>query len=392
VSRKTDKAPGNFQLLTSAGPAAIAVVRVTGPGAATFARRHLRFSKPDCELPLQPGQLRRAELLDAGGEMIDDVLVSTHADPPGWDLRVHMHANPALVRLFTQILGGCGLAPAQEGGPALWKPADALEAEAWTRLPGMLTLCGATWLLRQVALLRSALRALLDSGNTDDAQRICCRIADRSHIVGWFAAPARVVLAGPPNVGKSTLANALADRPVSVVSAMPGTTRDWVEVPGDAGGFPVIWVDTAGLRDRAHAVEAAGIEVARGQMASADAAVIVLDASTPGGVEQAALMAVDLHDEPACVVLNKIDLVGEVERFRRALPEHWRRRAVEVSATERTGLEDLRAAVLEHLGRVPETLLEPAAFTERQVLGLLSAAEAADRDSLRAILVQLLEG
>ena len=79
-----------------------------------------------------------------------------------------------------------------------------------------------------------------------------------------------VVIAGPPNVGKSTLMNALAGRDVAITSPIPGTTRDLIEVFLDLRGYPVILVDTAGIRDSPDPIEQEGVARARRRAESAD--------------------------------------------------------------------------------------------------------------------------
>ena len=77
-------------------------------------------------------------------------------------------------------------------------------------------------------------------------------------------------ITGPPNVGKSSLMNALAERDVAIVSAIPGTTRDALETRVVLGGVPVTLVDTAGLRDATDEIEAEGVRRARARAAAAD--------------------------------------------------------------------------------------------------------------------------
>ena len=89
-------------------------------------------------------------------------------------------------------------------------------------------------------------------------------------------------ITGRPNVGKSSLVNALAERDVAIVSAIPGTTRDALETRVVLGGVPVTLVDTAGLRDAADEIEAEGVRRARARAAAADL-VIVVEESTQGG-------------------------------------------------------------------------------------------------------------
>ena len=110
----------------------------------------------------------------------------------------------------------------------------------------------------------------------------------------------RVVLAGPPNAGKSSLLNALARRDVAIVAATPGTTRDLVAVDLDLAGLPVTVVDTAGLREAGDAVEQEGMRRARRAAAGADLRLWLSPADAPVGAEASAAATV--------VVTTKADL------------------------------------------------------------------------------------
>jgi tRNA modification GTPase len=91
----------------------------------------------------------------------------------------------------------------------------------------------------------------------------------------------QVAVIGPPNAGKSSLVNALANRDVAIVSDIPGTTRDVIEVRLDLKGYPVILADTAGLREASGAIEEEGIRRAQARAESADLRLLVLDGSLP---------------------------------------------------------------------------------------------------------------
>ena len=116
-----------------------------------------------------------------------------------------------------------------------------------------------------------------------------------------------IAVLGAPNAGKSSLVNALSERAAAIVSPIPGTTRDVIEVPLDLGGYPVILIDTAGLRDSADPVETEGIARARARAAEADLKLLVFDASTVPDAETQALI-----DGNAIVVQNKCDLLNVV--------------------------------------------------------------------------------
>ena len=390
MSGDADATKGAYQFLTGPGPAAIAVLRARGPQTGTFVARHIRLRHSPAEIAWQAGQVWRAELLDADGAPLDDILVSVHATPPDWDLRLHLHANPWLVRRCAELLGACGLSATAEEQTTLWPTTDALEAEAWALLPRMLTLRGARWLLGQVPRLRAAVSALLESASPEAAARSCAEIAGRTHVMDWFARPLRIVLAGPPNVGKSTLANALADRPVSLVSATPGTTRDWVEVPAEAAGFPVVWLDTAGVRAGSAGLEAAGVERTRRLIQEADAVLIVLDIADVTQENPQRFLETYTGPDPACVALNKSDLGGSPEVLREALPARWQERTVAISAARRAGLDALCETALANIGRATKTLDRPATFTPRQTRLLQAAAVARDVETQRGKLLQFL--
>lgn len=434
-----------YQLLTGGGPAAIAVVRIRGPAVEIFLQKHLRTRRPPAAEDWTPGRVWRGALLDADGAAIDDLLISVHAPPPRWDLRLHLHGSPWVVRRCAELLTACGLREQKEEISSLWRARDALEAEADALLPRMQTEPGARWLLKQVELLRSALESMIArasrnfiaprapqfSGGTDKpadessseangfvaglsvlsgaASSLadeCRAILSRAAIFDWFAKPLRVALVGPPNAGKSTLANALADQPASLVSPVPGTTRDWVEIAAEARGFPVAWIDTAGLRVADDPLEAAGVARTRRLIAEADVVVIVLDINdlttvARSVVEPAVAMTreflrtyADL--QPAAVALNKSDLLAgaaaPVDRssILAGLPPAWRGRAVFISAAQRTGLEKLAEVLFAGVGRDLARFDLPSAFTPRQVRHLEAACAAADAREFKAVLFHCL--
>jgi tRNA modification GTPase len=117
----------------------------------------------------------------------------------------------------------------------------------------------------------------------------------------------RVVIAGPPNAGKSSVLNALARRDVAIVSEEAGTTRDVIEVHLDLAGLPVIVTDTAGLREAGGAVESEGIRRALAKAASADLVLWLVDATAPQWNPPRSLLDARAELVP---VLNKIDLAG----------------------------------------------------------------------------------
>jgi tRNA modification GTPase len=117
----------------------------------------------------------------------------------------------------------------------------------------------------------------------------------------------RVAIVGPPNVGKSTLLNALARREAAIVSDIPGTTRDVIEVPLDIAGFKVVLADTAGVRDSAEPIEQEGVRRALAQARAADITLVVVDPDTTDVVKDISELA-SAYSSQHIVIINKIDL------------------------------------------------------------------------------------
>jgi tRNA modification GTPase len=179
----------------------------------------------------------------------------------------------------------------------------------------------------------------------------------------------RVAIIGAPNVGKSSLLNALAQREAAIVSDIPGTTRDIVEVQLVLAGFPVWMADTAGLREAADAIEAEGVRRALARARDADVRIGVIDASAEnGGVADtlAALRAGDI------VALNKSDApAGAAARI---AAEHVR--VLSVSAKTGAGIPALLAALEAKVARALGAE-EAAPLTRARHRALLEEAQAA---------------
>ena len=132
--------------------------------------------------------------------------------------------------------------------------------------------------------------------------------------------PATVAIVGPPNVGKSTLANALFGQERSIVADIPGTTRDWVGGTADLAGLPVVLVDTPGQRVTSDAIEREAIALSRTPIASADLILMVSDATQPEEISSDDGRGIATG--VACLdVANKCDL-AEAPAGRLAPPAH----------------------------------------------------------------------
>ncbi|MCJ2084368.1 tRNA uridine-5-carboxymethylaminomethyl(34) synthesis GTPase MnmE [Methylobacterium sp. J-090] len=294
------------------GRAAVAVLRISGPESERLLTRLAGPLPAPRRLVLRP--LRDPQT----GETLDQALVVWMPGPgtfTGEDMaELHLHGGPAVRTAVLRALAtvpGCvpaapgdftrraflngrmGLTEAEGIADLIDAETEAQRRQALRQLDGALGHRVAAWRDGLIDLLAGVEAALdfSDEGDVDDAALDAALFARargvRDDIAATLADGRRgerlrdgftVVLAGPPNAGKSTLLNALSRRDAAIVSAIPGTTRDVIEVRCDLGGLPVLLVDTAGLREATDAIEAEGIRRTRARMAQADLVLLLDDA------------------------------------------------------------------------------------------------------------------
>lgn len=291
-----------FALSTGTPPAAIGIVRISGPRA-------------DHALAALSGRLpepRRASLATlrspAGGDLLDRALVLRFPGPAtatGEDLvELHLHGGRSVVAAVLAALGGMAGLRLAEAGEFTRRAfengridlaeaeglADLLMAETDSQRRAALTLAGGAlgreidgWQRRLLGIAATVESALDFSDESDVGEQSPLSERPEVHLLiaelraALTRPPAerlkdgvRVVIAGPPNAGKSTLFNRLAQREAAITSPMAGTTRDVVEAPAAIGGVPMLLVDTAGLREGEDAIETIGVDRARARIAAAD--------------------------------------------------------------------------------------------------------------------------
>ncbi len=289
-----------FALSSGAPPAGIAVIRISGNRALDALTRLAGEG-------VTPRKLRYRTLRSQGDEILDHALVTFFPGPrsaTGEDLaELHLHGGRAVVRAVQQELASMeGLRSAEAGeftrrafqngridlgqAEAL---SDLLSAETEWQRRAAVDMAGSrfgrlidAWRER-LLLLSASVEAELDFSDEDDVAGARLKLDDASDLAAGIrkeleAPPAerlrdgiRVVLAGPPNSGKSSLLNALVAREAAIVSDVAGTTRDVIEVPVAFGGLAFLLSDTAGLRDVTDdQIESIGIERAKSALERAD--------------------------------------------------------------------------------------------------------------------------
>jgi tRNA modification GTPase len=196
-----------------------------------------------------------------------------------------------------------------------------------------------------------------------DAKSILTGMLDHSGVSERLRDGMVVVIAGPPNVGKSTLLNYLAKRDVAIVSPIPGTTRDNLEVVAEIRGFPVTFVDTAGIRETSDPLEKQGIGRSLERTANADLVLWLFDGESPS-------CPPEVLDRPVQRVRTKADL-SDVALLASDV--------ISISTKAETGIHELLSAIGEFAKEHFEGSGSVIVGTERQRAAVRGALEAIDR-------------
>jgi tRNA modification GTPase len=225
-------------------------------------------------------------------------------------IEVHCHGGAAAAEAILASLSaaGCTILPWQEF--IAGDEPSPIRAAARIALAACATQRTATILLDQYrGVLEKAIERVISQLHAGDP---AAAISELRELSAWrsfgrhLTSPWRVVIAGPPNVGKSTLINALVGYERAIVFDQPGTTRDVVTAGVAIDGWPIELADTAGLRDGGDALEQSGAVRAREALTSADLLILVLDVTQPGSPEIQNLVR---EHAGALLVYNKCDLL-----------------------------------------------------------------------------------
>jgi tRNA modification GTPase len=353
-----------FALSSGRPPSAIAMVRVSGPSAGIALERLAGKIPP-------PRMATHVLLRDQRGEGIDDAIVLWFPGPSsatGENVsEFHVHGGTAVLASLFAALSGLENLRAAEPGEFTRRAfengkLDLIEAEglddlihaetdrqrrqALRQLKGLLGDRARKW--RQAIIEASALiEAGIDFSDEADVpteliapalDKVKGLLGEIKEVLAVQGKAERlrdglvVAIAGPPNVGKSTLMNQLARREVAIVSPYAGTTRDVIEVQLDLDGYPVTVIDTAGIRETDDPVEQEGVRRARSRAGEADLVLWIADVDDGAVGHQGGA--------PVWLVRNKIDLNSAKPAARTATPRF------EISAARGDGIAELVAALV----------------------------------------------
>ena len=382
-------------IATAPGEGGIAIVRISGPASLQVADAVFRCRPP---LPSQraaftcvPGQV-----VEADGRVLDEALLLIFRAPRSFTredvVELQGHGGPAVMRQvlrrvleagariaepgeFTRrafLHGRIDLVQAEAVLDLIRARTDRAAAAAVDQLQGSLT--------RQVndlydgCLLAAAnLEATLDFSDQElpgnvlegiEERLECLETKIKDLLASWneghlLRDGATVVIAGRPNVGKSTLLNTLLGKDRAIVSEHPGTTRDFIEEDFVLQGIAINLVDTAGLRSTECAVEREGIRRTEDRLTRADLFLYVVDSSQD--VNEEDIRRIKSSDSSRCIVVaNKQDLVIENNTYPIAGYS-----IVHISLKTGSGLDNMKRAIVEKLQSGPSSPTQHAAISER---------------------------
>jgi tRNA modification GTPase len=393
-------------IATPSGRGGIGVVRISGPSALDVAGRLLTL-----EPPLQPRYATFARTQN--DQVVATYFPAPHSYTGDHVVEISAHGSPVVLRQIVEAAIGAGARLAEPGEFTLRAfvngRIDLVQAEAVADLIDAVTPLQARaafdqlegTLTERIAEIDAALFDLtarleasldfpdegyhfVDAGEAGETLRsiegklaaLLCE-AKRGRLIREGA---RVVIAGRPNVGKSSLFNALLRAGRAIVTPIPGTTRDLVSEIADVDGMRLELVDTAGMRETDDEVESEGVWRARRAWATADLVLVVLDGSCPLEDADRDLLR-EAGETPRIVVINKSDVPPAWRASPLAVPSET------VSSKTGDGLDRLRAAIRASLEGAPATTppRDTAAVTNVRHAVLIERARRALRHALQAV-------
>ncbi|MBN2268962.1 MAG: 50S ribosome-binding GTPase [Sedimentisphaerales bacterium] len=379
--------------MTGKGIGAIATVQIFGDD---VQRVLAEIFKPVGSKPAEfkTGKIPLGSIVDRD-KTIDQVTIGCEGPQ---NLAIHCHGNPLVVEMIMELLRnhGAELISAEEflrTTLAAQGSLNAIAIEAKLAQLNAKTLTGTKILANQID---GGLTKWLENAKTAPLDRIAAKaeqiLAD-SGAAELIISGCKIVLAGPPNSGKSTLLNRLAGRQKAIVTDIEGTTRDWVSAQCQIGPLSVMLIDTAGLDEKLTASSGATTEKTAQEMTArilTEAELILLVLDNSKSADQLNRMPLGkIAAKKVLTALNKADLLAKFDAAQ--LPNSLSN-AVEISAKSGAGIENLKKAILQIAGVSEITTKTAVAFTPRQQDLLKQLTTVKSKQQTASIISELLNG
>ncbi|MEW6358038.1 MAG: GTPase [Planctomycetota bacterium] len=360
-------------IVTPIGEGGIGLIEVAGPLALPIVERIFRPTRPRNLAAVREGRLCHGFVHDEQGPIDEAILCIC---PRTQRVEINCHGGVAAVRKILDLVLRSGAAPAAPEDllmETMGGGLDEIRREALRLLPRASTRLTVRMLLAQYGGALSS--RLTEIAGQADVHIMCDGMEDVLATADFgiaLCAPRRVVVAGKPNVGKSTLVNALLREERVIVHHLPGTTRDAISETAELRGIPFEVIDTAGIRRTQNEIEVIGAEESRAEINRADLVLLLLDLSQPIGPEDEELLGVMMGRE-TILVANKADQepawdVRDIEGAQ----------VLNISALTGEGLDALEDAIVRRYGGGLHDPTGPVVFTERQRTALAAARTALD--------------
>ncbi len=368
-------------IATPFGPGGIGIIRISGPRSLEIARLVFKPSKNNC--PWESHVLYHGDIFSADGKTaLDEVLISFMRGPNSFTgedvIEINCHGSAVIMqRIIAELVSlGCRLAePGEFSQRAFFNnkldlsQAEALAAMVAAPTPqafslGLAQLKGnlsaeiekaRILLIEALASLEASIdfaedvpaeESLTPTPQIDEAKKSIEKLLSTYHEAKIITQGLNVVITGKPNVGKSSLLNALTGKKKAIVTDIPGTTRDLIVDEIVVHGTVLNLMDTAGIRKPKDAIEKEGISLVWENLANADLALILLDGSIPLSPEDEEIMAKNKNANTV-IAINKSDLPGvwDVKKIAHQIaPE---KKIIKISAKFGVGLAELKKAIID---------------------------------------------